>query len=605
MYPPKLIRTIFIFILITLLYSESLSANLDMQVSSAYDNYHKQYKWLTLYLVLTNNVGEFNGDVVVETQSYNSKDSCTYSTPVSLFGNAKKTKYLYVYPESAQSSITVKLKDEQGISVIEKALHLDIISPEERLVAIVDENKQANLIPSGGKIHFAKISPEKLPDEWQGYDPIDSFFIGNFSPDLLSDKQRQALIRWLYCGGTVVVSGGVNAQSLKDTFIGNFLPVEVGGTRAVNAISSLGISGTPMVVSASSLRDGGKIILAEDDGMPVIAEKKVGSGKCVFVCFDYSDPRFHSRLVSRNFWDKIAPKPTKTDDVKYNNISRMIANQSHLGLPSHKFIGGFWLLYVLFLAIPGYIIIKKSRKKWLVWLFASLIIIVFVLSSLVFSYTISKKSLVISDFSIVEIYQDAQFARLESYFSPLSFIKSGFEVNFPEAIFVEKPISADGGAYWKGSTKLGQSDDYRLDISKTRFLSSQFLYGESVVNFGGKILFDVDKANPKVKNNIQFDLEDCLLVMGGRYSKIKTLGGNSEVNIEPTNEYSGNFLDNYNVEDSERERFFNAVKSSLYGRISDRALIGWIDGSALRAFAGMEANRTYKSSGMALVIINL
>ena len=93
--------------------------------------------------------------------------------------------------------------------------------------------------------------------------------------------------------------------------------------------------------------------------------------------------------------------------------------------------------------------------------------------------------------------------------------------------------------------------------------------------------------------------------MGGRYSRIKTLRDNSEVNIELTNEYSGNFLDNYNVEDSEREKFFNAVKSNLYGRISDRALIGWIDSSALRTFAGMEANRTYKSSGMALAIINL
>jgi hypothetical protein len=291
---PNLIHILIIFLLLTTIYCESLIAELDMQVFPAFGNYQKQDRWLPFRILVTNTAGEFDGEVVVEIQSSYSESKHSYSTPISVFGNTKKAKYLYVYPDSIQKTISFKLKDRQGNVAIEKEFHFDVIPSENKLIAIVDRstNIQIPVISdsiTSEKFYFAAISAETLPDKWKGYDSVDAVVVGDISTDALSKQQEKALIGWICGGGTLIVSGGANAQNFNDTFIKKLLPVEIYGTSIINSIPSIAkkfgydIAKTPIVVASSKLIGDSKIILAEDDGMPVIAERKIGSGKCVFL----------------------------------------------------------------------------------------------------------------------------------------------------------------------------------------------------------------------------------------------------------------------------------------------------------------------------------
>jgi hypothetical protein len=577
-----------------------------MQVFPAYNNYHKQSKWLSLYIELKNISGNFDGKLVVESQSAN--NNLIYSTQISIFGNTKKAKYLYVYPEASQSLISVKLKDKQDKSIIEKNMRFDVISSDARLVTFikqVEDTQRPFISNDDGQLYFSTISAEKLPDEWKGYDPVNAIFLGNISLNSISDKKEKALVNWLYNGGTLIVSGGINAQRFDDTFVEKLLPVEISGTQIVDSIKSLNIYKSKMVVSSSRLKDDSKPILVENDGMLIIAEKKVGLGKCIFLCFDYNDPAIEAFLNSKNFWDMIFAQPEKSIDVKYNNISRLIANQRNLSLPSYKIIGGFGLLYVLSIAISGFIN-KRSRKKELIWLFVFIIIIVFILSSFGFSYTMNKKSLIISDFSVVNVHRDTKSAKITSYFSPLSFTKSNLEISFPNAIFIERPVSKDGASFWKENFEIDQNDNFQLNISGMAFSPSNFLYGETIVDFGGNIYEDIINTDRlKISNKTGFAFRDCLLIMNNKFAQIKNLESDSEIDIELMNSSSDDVFDNYSLDDDNRKQFFNAIKSSLYGEISDKSLICWFDGSALEFFAGMSLNRSYRSLGKALIIMNL
>ncbi|HGJ65527.1 TPA: hypothetical protein ENS27_09080, partial [bacterium] len=226
-----------------------------MQVFPAYNNYHKQSKWLSLYIELKNTSGNFDGKLVVESQSAN--NNLIYSTQISIFGNTKKAKYLYVYPEASQTLISVKLKDKQDKSIIEKNMRFDVISSDARLVTFIKQVEDAQrpfISNDDGQLYFSTISAEKLPDEWKGYDPVNAIFLGNISLNSISDKKEKALVNWLYNGGTLIVSGGINAQRFDDTFVEKLLPVEISGTQIVDSIKSLNIYKSKMVVSSSRLR---------------------------------------------------------------------------------------------------------------------------------------------------------------------------------------------------------------------------------------------------------------------------------------------------------------------------------------------------------------
>lgn len=618
MNPSRLIHIFIAFFLLISSYSESVSTSLDMQISLSYGNYHKQDKWLPLNIILSNKSGEFNGEIVAEIQSNNSGDKNTYSMPVSIYGDTKKAKCLYIYPDRIYSNINIKLKDNQNNAIIEKEFRINFINPESRLVAIISQNSVAHIpifpsdkLEKDKQFQFLPISAEKLPDRWKGYDSIDAVVINGISEDILSDQQKEALLNWVFDGGRLILSGGVNSLSYDGTFIEKLVPVEIYGTRTTSSIPSLSslfeydIPQATMVIASSKLAGKGKALLSEEDGTPVIAEKNVGSGKCIFLSFDYSDPAFKSWLGNESLWNYLIPEPTKADDDKYSAISRLISSQKHLKLPSYKAIGGLMLAYILFLNISGYIILRRSGKKSLVWLSTMVITLFFVLCSWGFSYTIKGKSLFINDFSVINIYQDNKTARITSYFSPLSFTKTNLIIDFPNAIFIERPIKKDTESYWNGDFKISQDEIYQLDILDTKFLSSHFLYGDSHINFNGNIdLIDSKTNHLKIVNNTLFNLTDCFLIIDDSYAQIKILSSMTESEIGLKG-YTGNFFDTYSMEDTEKEKFFNAVKASLHDKISDKTLIGWIDGSALKILAGMNVNKAFRSSGMALVIINL
>jgi hypothetical protein len=599
-----------IFLILLNSHSVCFPADIDMQIISGFNNYHKQDRWLPLQITCIGD--DFEGYVSASIQNNVYGDQQIYSTPISIFGDAKKVKYFYIRPERLGQIFNVKLTDKDGKMLLEKESRLTVIPAESTLVVTVNQNEDAlknlpdNNIDSSRKIYVTNVSAEYLPDRWKGYDSVDTVILGNFSVDSLSDSQKNALIDWVCSGGTLITSGGVDSQNFVGTFIEPFLPVKIIGTKILRSMPSLSqrfgydFPNTTIITALSSLKTDGKAIIAEDN-FPVIAERKVGAGRIIFLCFDYADPAIKSWGGNSELWNTIIPEPQKQANVKYDSVFRLLSAQRQLSIPSYKFIGGFLLLYILCLGIVSYILFE--RKKGLTWIIMVLITTAFALCATGFSYATGKRLPVICDLSVIDIYMDTQRARIRSYVNPFSSAKTELKLDFTgtDAVFIENPGSEGTEAYWGNNFKLIQGDVPKIEIFGMKTLSSHLFYCESYTNFKENIsINEQNNERIRVTSLIHYDLMDCYLFLNGRYAKIGILKSGERTDIKLSEIFSGNVFDSYPVEDDEKSKFINTIKPNL----TENALIGWIDGSALKTLAGMNVDGGYKSSGMALVIIH-
>jgi hypothetical protein len=116
----------------------------------------------------------------------------------------------------------------------------------------------------------------------------------DFQPNKLQPSQQEALIDWLHWGGQLVISGPTSLDSLKTSFLDEYLPADASGAReldqtALNVLNTeFRHAGPELVVrrpwSGVQLapRPGGQFIEGSND---LVVEGRVGAGRIVVTAF--------------------------------------------------------------------------------------------------------------------------------------------------------------------------------------------------------------------------------------------------------------------------------------------------------------------------------
>ncbi len=123
----------------------------------------------------------------------------------------------------------------------------------------------------------------------------------DFNANNLTSDQQSAMVDWLHWGGQLIISGPSSLDSLKGSFLEDYLPVTANGTRAMTeedaadlntwtVTSLISKDRSPFQFDAAQppeiidfvLRDGGQYI---DRTGQLVAEKQVGRGRIVTTSF--------------------------------------------------------------------------------------------------------------------------------------------------------------------------------------------------------------------------------------------------------------------------------------------------------------------------------
>ncbi|MBS3763991.1 MAG: hypothetical protein KGZ25_11890, partial [Planctomycetes bacterium] len=142
----------------------------------------------------------------------------------------------------------------------------------------------------------------KFPDHWAGLDSMSAVALGDLDYAEWRPSQAQALDTWLLSGGVLLLFPGAQWESLRNSRISEWLPVNILGMRKQNKLHLEGDYGSwdvtlkgpetaaypdgePMYVNVleTELADGE--LLLSDGNRPMLVKKQVGMGAVYFFAF--------------------------------------------------------------------------------------------------------------------------------------------------------------------------------------------------------------------------------------------------------------------------------------------------------------------------------
>ena len=608
--------------------SVDIHADLDMHVLPGFDSLHKSGCWLPLRITLTSLDEEMTGEVMVEIRGNATEGKQIYSMPTTLFRATRKVQYLYVFPEVFRRNLPVRLIDSDGKEVLQEVITLEPVPPGDLLVLVVARDgggleflaDTSGEDPLSRKVHVSYSSAELLPDRWKGYDSVDVMVLGDMSVGALSADQQGAITDWVYGGGRLVVSGGAYSQKLAGTFIEELLPVTIHGTRVLDSVASLSrqfggeFADTRIVIASSELTGNGRIVAAERDGLLLVAERELGDGVSIFLAFDHSDPAFRSWDGNRELWEKLLPQSTVSRHFGDANVARFPSSAMSARLPSYRFAGFVILLYILCLGPLSYFVLKMLDKREWIWMTTVAISAAFTVGFLGLTHATGSKAAVLSDLSLVSVYQGTGRCRISSYFDLHSPTKSDYEMKFPtsKAMFVGRTRvkTPDRRILQGGSFRLVEDEVFQMEVTNAKPLSPQSFHGESHTDFSGDVLVSLSEApegvtQADVVSNLPFDLTDCYVISNGRYVHVDELPPGARKQVALDHVQPGSVYDLYSTIGGEKQRVISAMKARLSPPVYGTKLIGWMEESALKTLVQMDMGEEYKARGAALIIVHL
>ena len=147
------------------------------------------------------------------------------------------------------------------------------------------------LPPPLRRARIAHIEVEDLPTRPQVLASLDCMIFDNIATSTMLDSQRDALTSWVYGGGLLVAIGGPSWQKTFSALRRTCCRSRRTASSSLDNLEGLADLGGepikdagPWLVSQATLTDGNLVV--EQDGIPLIAAARRGSGTVLYLAMD-------------------------------------------------------------------------------------------------------------------------------------------------------------------------------------------------------------------------------------------------------------------------------------------------------------------------------
>jgi len=156
-------------------------------------------------------------------------------------------------------------------------------------------------------VYLTHVSPYDLPSQWIGLQMLDAVVWDQADATQLTIQQQQALADWVSHGGTLMMAAARTSDTLTQSkILSPLLPVNVGPVQSTNqlgdvlqtllAVRTVGDKPPtlkePIAVAKCALIDDPTVRMIQHESAidsALIASRRVGTGRCVFVAADLYD----------------------------------------------------------------------------------------------------------------------------------------------------------------------------------------------------------------------------------------------------------------------------------------------------------------------------
>jgi hypothetical protein len=526
---------------------------LTMQVLIGYDGYCRTDAWCPVYVVLSNEGSDVEGELVMPAGGGGGSPSDVYARQVVLPAHSRKAYFLYFPPSgsSAGSRLTVKLRAGKE-EIASKNVSVTWLDVGERLYGIAGSDPSAlgflaNVAPVGGKAMVARVELAALPPDPLAWEGLDVLVLNDVDTTTLSAEQQEALATWVAQGGHLIVGGGTGA-ALTAAGVADLLPVTVGGTRSVSSLQALGeyvsapLAIGPYAVAETVLRDG-EVLIAQDD-LILLARRTYGAGQVDFVAFDAGLNPFVNWDDAVRLWEWIVgARATSAQRLAIRNGYSAFEAVNALpgrGLPSTLHILGFLLVYALLIGPINYVILHKLDRRELAWVTIPMLILGFSACAYVTGFQLRGFDVIVHRLSAVYVPQGSQIGRVNQLVGVFSPRRATYDIQLPGAQVRGMP-----GDYYYGGPSMQQAleiqgdaegvtvSDLRVDVGG---IEPFLVEGYAQVPAIESDLRLVDRGHGSVwlegrVRNGDVALEDALVIAWGGEQWLGDLGAGKEVTI--------------------------------------------------------------------------
>ena len=405
-----------------------------MAIIAGFDGYCRQDGWCPVYVVLSNEGTDVEGELRVSAPGTGSvgRPPDIYLRHVVLPAHSRKAYFLYVPYRARARQLDVQLVAGTRVLATQE-LSLRNLDEEDRLYGIVSSNPSAlnflsDVAPAGGQGAVAHLSLETLPPDPLGWEGLDVLVLNDVDTTALDADQRQALATWLSHGGHLIVGGGAGAAQTA-AGVADLLPVTVQAVRTVDTLDGLGevvngpVATGPYPVAEVSLREGQALI--QQDDLILVARREVGAGTVDFLAFDAGLNPFTQWEHNAQLWRFIVETETAhrqrlavRDSYSAGNA---IAAIPGLRPPSVLQILAFLLAYTVLIGPVNYLVLRKLDRRELAWLTIPALVLGFTTCAYLTGFQIRGRAPILHRLAVVYVPEETNTGcatELVGLFSP-------------------------------------------------------------------------------------------------------------------------------------------------------------------------------------------
>jgi len=405
-----------------------------MTVAAGFDGYCRSEAWCPVYVLLTNEGADVEGELGLIPRYAGRSDEPTCAKPVLLPAHSRKAFHLYIPPEAQSTRWTVRLSSGEEI-LVEQEFSFRYVGEADRLYGVVGGtgstlNILTDVAPPHGRAVVAHLSLEGLPPDPLSWEGMDVVVLDDVDTSALTTAQHEALETWVAHGGHLIVGGGGGAARTA-AGIADLLPVTVGATQSVDDLWALEerlglpLAPGPFALAEATLQAGE--ILLDQEGLILLARRPYGAGLVDFMAFDAGAGLFDRWEDTVRLWSLLietaAPSRWRLAVRPQGGYSAQEAVNAVPGLtaPTALQMLAFMLAYTLLVGPINYLLLRKMDRRELAWLTIPLLILVFTACAYLTGFQIRGRTPIVHRLSAIQVPPRGRTGRvlaLVGLFSP-------------------------------------------------------------------------------------------------------------------------------------------------------------------------------------------
>ncbi len=542
--------------------AQSTAEAVQMTVTPYLNGHVKYGEWLPLRVNLSNDGPDVTAEVRSEIAA--SSGQSVYALPIPLPTGARKQADLYVLPSTFAQGITVRLLEGERI-LAETEVTISPHPHNEYLIGAVaaDPDSLALLnglsLPGRAQTRLIPLALDSLPERVEPLRSLDCIILTGVDTSGLTPTQGEALHAWIAQGGRLLIGGGASAQRTLSGLPEPLRPVQLGDVVELNSLPGLAeftdepiqVPGPFLAVSPTD-HQGWPIIT--QDGLPLLIQQALGDGWIAYLSLDPSASPFDAWAGALPFWQMLlepgAARPINTPPdiparaLESEQMNYALSNLPALELPSIRWMGLLFGVYVLLVGPVNYLLLRRWRKLDLAWVTIPALTLAFSVGGYGLGYRMRGNDVIINQISILPLPADGGRAAVRSYVGIFSPTRGDYDVQVAGDALVSLPSynaepwrsslppSTDGGAInvIQGNPTLVRNLSVNQWAMQTFQAETWLDVSERTIE--SHLTIEENRVRGTLHNHMERPLREVILLSGYRYARLGDWEAGEEREVE-------------------------------------------------------------------------